>query len=692
MKPLLLAMFILLVILLAGCSSAGDISPLTPSTDNFRAASNNRVLWGYWTITIDESTGAEVVPLRDVAGHFNVLGFLEKSPCNNCLDVPKVEFHPDQVDATIRIRHPFPGTDLFTGFDVRGICFLPGTFQLPNLLRTMPDFRTEDYLIQTPGTYIGYTNNFNPVSGGNGYIKGNLTPWPKEMLTADLGAFIYYATEPNVRNAFRTSDVISNKYSIRRLSPGPLVFGYAVDASWENPSMPVVFPDSFGEYANALESWKIDISVDDSQLTETGGYATVEAVCYDHQGINTIFGAFLECPDLQSGFIPGAIAWEDEPNQCRAYEFTVPNIELTAQEGDEVQFLVQVSPIEKIALWGYAAGTATVHASSSECPTAVHSELYGEGEFGQFGNWINLHTDAAILTAGDYPGEFIMFGNGFAGSMMGSYYIGDLGVHEPDPLVGNVGVGAPTSLDVSPINGNIFMCMPYSSKDLQIYRADGEQLQKIPMPNGGSVNCADVTPGDEIWFIEQNGSAFYLHHATAQAEWTWKIEDADSQQILTDLPAVPQIFDLVYEPNTKRLYVYHNHANGTITVYDASSPGPPNEMPSLTKEAIWGYSGPLLFVKGDYFCSGADIEIDQVDTNLSDCRIIVFANFELGGTAVMKFDSDMNMLSMANLDDGPFLTFAISIDPEPSLRRLVFLPLVETYEDNYFLFNPPAGW
>jgi len=691
---LLVPAMMFLSIIAIGCSINGDGGPTVPSDGKSLDAMDTHYLWGYWTIALDEKSGAQVIPMREVSVHWNVIGFLEQSPCTDCLQVTKLLWPAGEVEATIQLRHPFPGGDEFTGFDVRGICFLPGTFQLPLLNHTIPNFGVENYLEPIQGVYLGYTNMFNPVTYPEGlpfgYAKGKLTGWPKDMLTASLGAFQYYTSTPDVRNAFRTFSVLSNVYHIKLVEPGPLVFGYAVDASWEEPTKPVVFPDSFGPYANCLEAWKAELEVDDSALTADGGYLKVTAVAYDHQGSSTIFGASLECPELTPDLIMGDATAESP--ESRTYEFIVPNDNLTAVAGDTVNFVVMISPIEKIALWGFNASTATVHESSSECPKGVHSVCFGEGEFLPFGNWLNLQTDAAILTQGDYTGEFIMFGNGFAGSMMGSYYIGDLGPNESHGLVGLVGVGAPSSLDVSPVYGNIFLVMPYDNTEIKIYRSDAAGLPSVMTPNGAPVNSLDVTPDEDIWFIEQDGAACYLHHAVAIAEWSWAVVKDDSQQILSELPSTPQVFDLIYEPNTQRLYIYHNAANGSITVYDASQAGPPTEIPALSKQAIWGYSGPLKIFDGAYFFAGADIELDNVDADLSDCRIVVFANFELGGSSVMKFDADMNVLDTASIDNGPFLTFAISIDPNLTLRRLVFLPLTQLYEDNYFLFDPPADW
>ena len=151
--------------------------------------------------------------------------------------------------------------------------------------------------------------------------------------------------------------------------------------------------------------------------------------------------------------------------------------------------------------------------------------------------------------------------------------------------------------------------------------------------------------------------------------------------------------DLIIEapPRTQRIFVYHEYMNGTITVYDASNPGPPPEMPELTMNAIWGYSGPLYSYDGGFYFNGADIELDLVDDEFTNCRIVVFANFELGGSSVMKLDTDMNILDMATLQGGPYSTFAISIDPDLTKRRLVFLPMDE-FNDDYYLFDPPVDW
>ncbi len=693
-------MFILILFfVVAGCSGSGNI-PLAPDSDA-ASASFGRTSWGYWEITLDETTGAEVLPMPRVAAHLNVLGFLEQSPCQNCVEVNSLVWSPGKVDAVIGLRHPFPGWAYYTGFDVRGICFLPGTFSLPAMMQTMPDIESENYVQPIPGEYLGYTDLFNPVTSPdglpNGYAQGKLTPWTKDYLTSSLGAFQYYASYPDngLRNVFESDDVITNIYRIIRNVPGPIVFGYSVDASWQPPEgpPPVIVPDDFPSNANCLEAWKVELTIDDAALTADGGELVVTAVAHDHQGSGTIFGAYIECPELSPGSIEGTLLYEDVPNGIKAFELTVPNVNLTASAGEKVNFVVKIAPLEEILLYAFNASTATVHEGAGECPPDVHSVFYGQGEFGQFGNFTIAPYDAAVITSGALKDQFIMFGNGFAGSMMGAYDISDLGVHDPNGLVGLVGVGAPSSLDVSPAQDHIFLVMPYSdsNKKIVVWRYDGTKVQEISSPNDGYINCVEITPDEEIWFIEQVGNVHYLHHAVAQAEWSWQVVAADSQTILMDLPVVPRVFDLVYEPVTQRIFVYHTFVNGSITAFDASGDGPPKELPLISKTGIWGYSGPLLIFDGSYFNSGPDIEIDLADAALSDCRIIASANFELGGSAVAKFDADLNMLDSQPIEHGPFMTFAISVSEDLTKRRLIFLPLND-FEDQYYLFDPPANW
>jgi hypothetical protein len=436
----------------------------------------------------------------------------------------------------------------------------------------------------------------------------------------------------------------------------------------------------------------VELEVDDSLLTEAGGYLEVTAIAHDHQGIETISSAYIECPDLNPALIEGTVLWEDDINQMRAYGFIVSNVNGTAIAGDEVQFLVKVNPIEEIHLYAFNASTATVHESSGDCPADVHDTFFGQGEFGTFGNFPIPPYDAAIIASGPRATEFIMCGNGFAGSMLGSYDISDLGPHDANGFVGLIGTGGPTSLDTANNTDHVFLVMqnPIPEGSIMIYDTLGSGLiDSLTMPQ--VVSCAEITPNEDIWYICQAGSYITMHHAGLISEWDWEPIPDDSQQILNDLPATTDVFDLVYEPITQRIYVYHSYANGTITVYDASSPGPPVEMPDLTFEAIWGYSGPLEYFQGGTFNHGADIEIDHVDDTLSNCRIVVFANFELGGSSVLKLDADMNFLDFEQLSGGPYSTFAISTEPDISKRRLVFLPLYDFNKD-YYLFDAPVGW
>ena len=62
-----------------------------------------------------------MVAVRDVTTHFNVLKFLEKGPCTDCVAILSMtNFDHGTKLVDVQITHPFGNPNL-TGFDVRGI-------------------------------------------------------------------------------------------------------------------------------------------------------------------------------------------------------------------------------------------------------------------------------------------------------------------------------------------------------------------------------------------------------------------------------------------------------------------------------------------------------------------------------------------------------------------------------------------
>ena len=166
----------LIAVLLASCSAPDPIVPDQEGSIAAKEKSTNdspRWIWGSWRFHVpSDHNSISIAPVRNAARHFNVKILLEQSPCDNCIWIKNFKNNGDgTVYITVSIRHPFPGCDFYTGFDVRGILLLPthyragnpddplwGTFYLiPSLTEGDPELLNPD----------GFTYSFDPLMDSN---------------------------------------------------------------------------------------------------------------------------------------------------------------------------------------------------------------------------------------------------------------------------------------------------------------------------------------------------------------------------------------------------------------------------------------------------------------------------------------------------------------------------------------------
>ena len=325
-------------------SGAGNVTPdgVNQGLDESRQGGiSNHYLWGYFTGLFDPvANKAELVPMRNVTGHWNVLAFLENGPCLDCVKLGKiVPSGNGTLLIDVKITHPFGSWD-WTGFDVRGICMFNGTHSFPSQALTVSDKSIgEGELVNADGfTTLYSTETAGKGPGGmQGYIQGKLaTP---TIPVAKLNGFKCYSTlsPDNVRNAFYGADVLTRSYDID-MPDGPLVFGYAVDACWVAPlKSPVTDPMiDFPLKANCPEPWKVEVADEPigAGLNEQGGQAKLKIKVYDRQGKDSHGMPIIECPELWNGFV-GATWVSDgmDPDAYSYYEATVSNANLTGAGG-----------------------------------------------------------------------------------------------------------------------------------------------------------------------------------------------------------------------------------------------------------------------------------------------------------------------------------------------------------------------
>jgi len=311
-------------------STQDDANNLTyPSAQTF----NGRHLWLYREILIDPvSLDFELTSPRQLSSHWNILRWLEESPCTDCLKVESVTpTGTGTVDVVIEITHPFSVGNL-TGFDVRGIAMFEGSQMFPESGLVKPDRHSGNgELVNAEG----YTSLYNFTTAGTGpegmqgYQAGHLSSPVSPDATLN-GYIRYVSPEPkNTRNIFYAGTSISRTFEID-MPDGEFIFGYAVDTCWVPPvNKPVLDPvEDFPTSANCPEPWKIEVFVEpvSEGLSNFGGYTKLLIDVYDWQGKESHLAPELECPDLFSGFKSANLM--DELPDYTSFEIIIGNEKL----------------------------------------------------------------------------------------------------------------------------------------------------------------------------------------------------------------------------------------------------------------------------------------------------------------------------------------------------------------------------
>jgi hypothetical protein len=387
--PLLLIGLLAGVLLLASCSGTGsavDTPPVPQSglealSDLSGArADYNRYLWSYQFIWVDPSTNQfEVIPVREVQGHWNVLKFLEKGPCYQCL---KVVGMTDSDHGTklvdIQINHPFASLNL-TGFDVRGIAMFRGSRVFPSMALNVPDGSLGDgELVNADGftsLYCAGTELYDPT-GFQSYVKGKFAS--VQAPNAKLNGYKRFITPgpSNTCNPFYAGTSITVTYDID-MPDTQFIIGYAVDASWAPPIIkPVTDPTTqFPPEASCPEAWQISVSdvPIGAGLTDCGGQVSVVIDVFDWQGKDEAYPVLVECPELFNDQIEAT--WKEDGAGFARYEAVVENAEFAP--GGSYPCLVgkEAAENDPYKLWldisAYQLHDLVVAVVPKEAPTAV---------------------------------------------------------------------------------------------------------------------------------------------------------------------------------------------------------------------------------------------------------------------------------------------------------------------------------
>ena len=280
-------------------------SAVTPLEEQFSSGNTN--LWGFWAVSWNPAqNNFDAVPLRSAMLACNVIKFINASDSNLIIKVNSVDHQSNWVDFDLDIgfKHPFPGLDIYTGFDVMGVFLGRGSDQYPGP-EGFPIAGSNDQQLLNPD---GYTRRFNaPEFAGAGMIlplqgyfpgsKGTVGYTPTAVLNpykyfadgldADADPFAFLIDNDASRGCFKAGSVNYRNFLVR-LPNSLLKFQYAVLANWEpnkNHPKPPATLDDFPSSANAQEAVAIKVldSSDAYYVSETiyGGDIVLDITPWD---------------------------------------------------------------------------------------------------------------------------------------------------------------------------------------------------------------------------------------------------------------------------------------------------------------------------------------------------------------------------------------------------------------------------
>ena len=364
------------VLVLIGCQNGTSNSPVLPDSsgsvvpaltdgasrnETQSPRSNSHACWGLWNITIDPDTlDAEIVPLRGVEWHANVVEFMQPPHNPNNLsifvDEPASDVPNGLFVVDVRLTHPFPALKEFRGFDVRGTFLAHGNYTSAwdsgARLADPNPAANESRLLNADG----YHRWFNPSEftlGGISileYIHANLGT--SDNTSATLNPYKYFSDDflsmsskdiplqemdidPVTRGTFSPTSSITRTYHIQFGMVGgnpDFTFSYVVDASYHEPDGPGpnYEIEDFPTSANSQEVFKM-VCLDTGSSayyvdeTQNGGDLSFELELFDWQApystsgvLDEIGSVLLESPtlldayggtlDLTSTFLTSAVS------------------------------------------------------------------------------------------------------------------------------------------------------------------------------------------------------------------------------------------------------------------------------------------------------------------------------------------------------------------------------------------------
>lgn len=399
-KLIFITAFIIAII--SGCSGVSQ-SPVSPSDTTSNAISSgmsvDKHLWGYWNVAIDTvSGGVELIPLRGAEFTANVVNFLQPpagSIANLQVQITDLTNFPGEGRLTVDVtlKHPFPGLDEYTGFDVYGVFVHTGgmVFMHGNEAITITDGDTSAILENADGytcwispvlfhedgsilTFTtgklgnpGFPGQDGAMANGYRYFADGLDP------DEDVGIFFNFEDGASDRGMFTPGSANTRVYELRFPMPSgePVIeFQYAVVANWEPPQLdlsgePDVLdvPGDFPTSANAKEAVFMRITDESTTYyvdeTNFGGDIILDLEIYDWDGLEGIGNIYVSSP---GPIVPGGSAMFDPSGldwDTSGVNSSVTTVEIIGAEPDSTENQEVFIAVESASPTSYEQGFGT---------------------------------------------------------------------------------------------------------------------------------------------------------------------------------------------------------------------------------------------------------------------------------------------------------------------------------------------
>ena len=518
----------------------------------------------------------------------------------------------------------------------------------------------------------------------------------------------FFEIEKNVTNHFHIS-----------LDPDQAMVGLAFDCSWEEPDPPgaggMKIPADFPTTANSLEPFVISIAGQENQLECSvgiwaGGSTNLLVMVRDWQ--DDAYMPFeqvsLEIPELYDGV---AHPWTGEGSpQAYTYQFNLLNDKIFEPTTLVGLFSIEAPEMDNfwtpdIPLTSYQLITLdVVEVNPPLCngDQAVHTD-YG-GAYTVNNSYGNLHLDSSFLPV-EVAGEGgLIFDGGISG---GTEYVQTAliapfgGNTSANTIITRSGYSAGNAFVVqtNDYNGHILIVSDADPDNLLVFNATGQLLREYDLGMGENGHnqpvCLTTNPlNGDVWYVGDKGSQGIHLERLAYLEQEATFEYVFHPGAKLDLSPwldseKDQPLGLGINTHYNMLYLFHEGDHGTIERFDIS------QIPVIHDD-VWSRSGIFdqalspIQVEGIRKVVGSDLVIDHADGDLdAQCRILVFANTQDGGSKLAKLDVWCQTLGTASLGSS-YSCMAINNYSVPSNRCLVLFPSVMVNE--FVVFLAPADW